>query len=947
MIFSRIFAPSHTSPKSEKRLEAIKNLSPEKQQEKTILHELAFNDESADVSLAALEKLNSFVLWLKMAQIAKASNVKKAAQQRVNDAIAGKGSLALSREEKATFLSETASPDLIIEVVQQDVANQDFALLSEPSLAHTLLEKVDKPSFTQFVFLNCNNPLLQQQLINAQSQISLLQKWAKKAGDDKLLADLNARIDAIREAEQKPVELKKQLTLCLSKYRALLDKTDVEQIVDLQSVYESELTGLFANVEILNADDREEYQEKHSKIAEQVSRYLDRIRPAWEEKQQQSLLANTQALCEQQLTHAKQQVNWLYNTRLCEATLADVATVNESVRGVEATIEHLNQLDNSNKRMKEVQLAVDELNAKLEAFSLQQQYGQKLLSRLHTVEDIAQKLTDDALEEVERRDIRSAFDTAVEEYTELSKELIMQPQVILQRFKAATKQVRAEQKALKSKHLDELRQVRKQISIVDNLVSQGKFRAAMSKFKKLSEEVQGLPADIKRDIEKRYQKTADDIARLEGWQSYIAEPRKPALVEEAQTLAATPAENIKQRSEAIKYLRSQWLSLSAPALSDSQNSTGEQTEELQKAFDTALEKAFEPCREHYAKLDAERAAALELRRSIIVKAKDIDPDTPPSELSKILDRLAKQWRACGQVEKQDYEQLKQEWKAVNSPLQKTVREWQSQNQALKQALVDKVDALQSAEDMEAAAQSAQTLQQEWKQIGHAGKREESRLWAEFKKRNDEVFERIKSQRKAQNNAFAQRAEALVAILASISVEADEDTYSSALKPVEDGLAELTGANRTKVERKISELNRKRENYLRENLNERKTARAQALISLLQNNEPGEREAHLEILGKRWSSIYTNASNSDTSRHDRQWLTVALEVACEMPSPEADSSTRSSVQLQMMTAKLESGEAPSPADILGDWLSHGEVKSSEHGLLQRVISVIDNKPGVLA
>ena len=85
--------------------------------------------------------------------------------------------------------------------------------------------------------------------------------------------------------------------------------------------------------------------------------------------------------------------------------------------------------------MKEVQLAVDELNAKLEAFSLQQQYGQKLLSRLHTVEDIAQKLTDDALEEVERRDIRSAFDTAVEEYTELSKELIMQPQVILQRFK--------------------------------------------------------------------------------------------------------------------------------------------------------------------------------------------------------------------------------------------------------------------------------------------------------------------------------------------------------------------------------------------------------------------------------------------------------------------------------------------------------------------------------
>ena len=341
--------------------------------------------------------------------------------------------------------------------------------------------------------------------------------------------------------------------------------------------------------------------------------------------------------------------------------------------------------------------------------------------------------------------------------------------------------MRADEKAAKSKHQDELRHVRKQISIVDNLVSQGKFRAAMAKFKKLSDNVASLPESLKKDIDKRFQKTADDIARLEGWQSYIAAPRKPALVEEAKELAATPAENIKQRSESIKYLRSQWLSLNTPSAGDNE----QENAALQQDFDNALEKAFEPCREHYARLDAERAAALELRRSIIEKVASVPEDIEPTELSKTLDRLAKQWRACGQVEKQAYEELKVEWKAVFSPLQKRVYGWQSDNQALKQTLVDKVNALQDADDISDAAESAQQLQQEWKRIGHAGKREESRLWAEFKASNDAIFERLKTQRKAQTSEYTEQAEKLLSSIASISVEGDDSTFQSAVQPIQE------------------------------------------------------------------------------------------------------------------------------------------------------------------
>ena len=117
MIFSRIFTPSHQSPKPEKRIKAIENLSPDKAQEKTILHELAFNDEDPNVSLLALEKLNSFVLWLKMSQIAKLSRVKKVAEQKVNSALLNEGDLSLSCEEKLSFLKETASPEFVIQLL--------------------------------------------------------------------------------------------------------------------------------------------------------------------------------------------------------------------------------------------------------------------------------------------------------------------------------------------------------------------------------------------------------------------------------------------------------------------------------------------------------------------------------------------------------------------------------------------------------------------------------------------------------------------------------------------------------------------------------------------------------------------------------------------------------------------------------------------------------------
>jgi Domain of Unknown Function (DUF349). len=66
--------------------------------------------------------------------------------------------------------------------------------------------------------------------------------------------------------------------------------------------------------------------------------------------------------------------------------------------------------------------------------------------------------------------------------------------------------------------------------------------------------------------------------------------------------------------------------------STNSSTTDSSDDDLQKQFDDALEKAFEPCREHYAKLDEQRQQAKEKRLAIIASVKSIEPSLPEAEL---------------------------------------------------------------------------------------------------------------------------------------------------------------------------------------------------------------------------------------------------------------------------------------------------------------------------
>ena len=191
---------------------------------------------------------------------------------------------------------------------------------------------------------------------------------------------------------------------------------------------------------------------------------------------------------------------------------------------------------------------------------------------------------------------------------------------------------------------------------------------------------------------------------------------------------------------------------------------------------------------------------------------------------------------------------------------------------------------------------------------------------------------------------------MLAKIDKLDENASDSELASLTGEVTERLQSLPKSLKGKVERQLAALENKRHAKQRDERVQNMRSRAQALITLLQsqNSMSSEYNAELkEALGRRWVSALEAQQDNGAQTRDRQWLTVALEVSLDLPSPDADASIRSSVQLQMMTAKLEQGESTSAAEILSDWLALGEVDEAEKGLMQRVVSVLDTHPEVLA
>jgi exonuclease SbcC len=930
MIFKHIFRSKHQNPDPQVRLQAIENLNKQDPKHKTVLHELAFNDSDVGVSLAALDKLDSFVLWYKMSEIATNDRVQKKSQQFVENILLDGQNEVLTEQEKRKFIVEIRDIRLIEKLLTQQWIQQDT------ELAMSLLQKADKSQLQEKLLFETQNESLQTSILytftdGAQSR-KLLNKIQKKTASSVLKELANKTLQGWLMAEQEPIEVEQQVKMVLSRILALKDRGDLLLIQLQLTELTHQYTLLAARFDCLPELKRAEIGQKYADICSRVERNIEVLKPQWQAEQDGLALNQRMLTLSVEVEQSLAALSIQLTSRISEISQSEV---DDFVRKLNQHIEQLQGLTNQLPAKNQVD------HRRLE------QLNNQLLSSLNTLTNLPQfqqaiKLGMDLLEKftgLELPNDASQIEAAEAYLREQRQEWrntvanyqAHMPVNLSQQWNERFKLWQQAIKALKNQLDGEVSRCRNKLRAVENLINQGKFKVAMVMYQKVQNWFTVLPEKQQGQLERTFITVKEQIENLKDWQDYIAAPRKPALLNEMEALIAYPLE-VDAQSTAIKSFRYQWNSLG--------KTDTESDQALNKAFEIAIEKAFAPCREFYDKQQQQREQNMLAKQHILAEIKALDEtEGSVAELTKSLRSVQQKWKNIGEVDFKQRNDLYDNYQQLLNPLRGKVSAFYQNNAEQKQALLTKAEKLLELESVNEAIEQAKKLQQTWKAIEHAGKKAEAELWPAFRKINDSIFAKKaeanqleKSQLKEQMVIVKEHVTQLETLLGTAS---DKASVQSALQDKQatiDAIAVLPIPERRVLEQRVQTLVEQQQLKLSELVKSAKGQAYQDLFSALKMwQTDGEIPDGVATLSKQWQQCFREL----TENTDRPDLTIKMEIVAQQDSPKQDAEKRQSIQLQLMAQKLQSGDSLDLTSLLKDWIKVGCLSNSDIKLLKRI------------
>ena len=930
MIFKHLFRSKHQNPDPQVRIQAIENLSKENPQQKSVLHELAFNDSDAGVSLAALQKLDSFVLWYKMSEIAKNERVQKKSQQFVENILFDGQNKILTEQEKRQFILETRDTRLIEKLLGQQWVQKDT------ELAMQLIQKVDKSQLQDKILFDSQNEVLQtailQSLTDSVHSRKLLTKLQKKTSSSVLSKLANATLQDWLVAEQKPVEVELQLKMILSRLLALKDHNDLlhiqQQAADLTQQY-SNLSNFFSCLPELK---RIEIEHKYTDITTRVERAVALLKPKWQAKQADMALKQSMDSLLVESEQSLLEVSAQLATRISAISSSEVdgflLAINQHIDTLNSLTKQLPASNHAAHRDLEKlnNQLLSNLNILKNLPDFQQaiHLGQTLLENF-----IGLTLPDDASQ------IEAAHEY-IKEQKQVWRNTVTRyqahiPAALSKQWNERLKLWQHAIKVLQNQLDTEASRVRNKLRAVESLINQGKYKTAMVLYQKVQNWFSVLPEKQQEQLERNFITVKEQIENLKDWQDYIAAPRKPALLIEVQALITTPLE-IDKHANAVKSLRYQWNSLG--------KTDTESDNALNVAFETEIEKAFAPCREFYEQQQNQRAQNMLAKQQVLTEIETLgEQHSGATDLSKTLRSVQQKWKNIGEVDFKLRNALYDSYQKALNPLRDKVSAFYQANADQKQALLAKAEQLLELESVNDAIEQAKRLQQVWKTIDHAGKRAEAELWPAFRKVNDSLFAKKAEASQQEQTQLKQKVasvkEQVSQLEISLSIADDKASVQNALQDKQttiEGITDLPPPERKALEQRVQTLVEQQHLKLTALVKSAKNQAYQDLFNVLKMwQTDSELPDEVATLDKVWQQCFRELSDN-TERHD---LTIKMEIVSQQDSPVKDTEKRQSIQMQLMAQKLQSGDSLNLSSLLKDWIRAGTLSESDITLLKRI------------
>lgn len=938
MIFSKFFKAKWQHKDSNVRLTTINNdLSPSSVNDLIILKQLLTDDENELVRRAVLLKINTFEQWLAASSDNSNTKIRDYAHQQIVKMINGQHTIELSQQQKQLFLSDDKYKALLEPWIQNETDAEIIILL---------IEKINKPHLFNNLFAQKKIVKVQQYLIAQTEDVALLEKFSKKAANEDVTTIISNKLAEINNRIEKPIKLTKVIQLLLSKLLALKDTIDYHTYLSKKSALEQEWKVLQHDFNCLDEESIANFTQKYEKINEQLNKTFI----VKEELYQQKII-------EQQLNSNKLAAKIEFDQQLAELEQTLTTSVFENVLLDEATF--TSQLNTLTTKISKSVLNTSE---KLSYDKLISQ----LSKRLTQLPEIAKSVTDATVliskisqlaipatmaEYMERQPIFSDWQKSwqgIEKQTKgfLPDSIKNAHQEIESVWIKGLKPFAQQQKSV-------FTQTQKKLADLTRLLATGKYNASFGLFKGIERNFAQLSSSQQHRLERDFERVSKQIADLSDWEHYIATPRKQQLLDEINEIVTCPLDNPNEQASKVKQFRQAW------------NLLGHADEDLDKslneAFNSACEQAFAPCRLFFSEQEKLRDQHLATRLAIIEQAKKLalsvaeQTEFDPKGLDGQLNKLNKDWLEAGEVDRNKYKTLQQDFSLIVQPIKMTIRTFHDSNLDLKSKLIEKVKAQYLNDDISAAIENTKKLQNQWRDIGYAGPKQDNKLWQAFRTANDQLFKKRdvlktdeKEQQSIQKLAFEQQ---FSAVQAQFSPECDKGQLNEIKQQANDLHQQVKEAKPViksvllAIERFISSLDNQ---YKVIDLAKEKQNWTSlfSLLSQVANNDINEQSiidsVDYSSLTQAWQkklvdAVFVNSSvnNDGDNLQHRQLKTLELEILAGVDSPKEYAQQRMEVQVQLMQDKMTSGNEVNLEHSFIEWLKQGQLSLEDLPLISRV------------
>lgn len=239
------------------------------------------------------------------------------------------------------------------------------------------------------------------------------------------------------------------------------------------------------------------------------------------------------------------------------------------------------------------------------------------------------------------------------------------------------------------------------------------------------------------------------LAELKDWKTFTVEPKRTELVARMQSLVGAEM-SPEQLAHHIHRLQEEWRTLNRGA--------GDENSTEAAAFREAAKRAYEPCKEHFARQAALRQSNRESREAIIVRlqayAATLDGDAVNwRHVAQTIVEARQEWRAFAPVDNAVAPVLQERLRGALGVLQERLDAEYARNVAAKRDLIERAQRLMTLADTRQAIDGAKSLQQQWRQVGLVPRAQSNALWDEFHGHCDAVFQRSAHEHAAEGAAL--------------------------------------------------------------------------------------------------------------------------------------------------------------------------------------------------